>query len=94
VSAKVRLARRAVKDLDRVPDTTARRVVEALEHLAGDPDASERGVKALAGRRPWLRLRVGTYRILYRRAGKDILIARVVHRRELDQAIRTLPDPR
>lgn len=47
---------------------------------------------------PWHRLRIGDYRILYRAidrgeaADADVrwLVARVVHRRDLDRAISTL----
>ena len=41
-----------------------RRVSDALESLAAG--AENLDVKALAGRTPWLRLRVGDWRVLYR----------------------------
>jgi mRNA interferase RelE/StbE len=91
---EVRLSRRAVKDLDSLPRRAAARVVDALERLGDDPGSDALDTKALAGRRPWRRLRVGEYRILFRLAekGRVLLVARVVDRKELDRALGTLPD--
>jgi hypothetical protein len=56
-------------------------------------------IKALKGRDPWLRLRVGDYRILYRAftppskgvsARRGYLVARIVNRRDLDRASASL----
>ncbi len=55
-------------------------------------------IKPLAGAAPWHRLRVGDYRILYRPVEPDEgadpkarwLVARVVHRRDLERAVATL----
>jgi hypothetical protein len=64
-------------------------------------------VAAHEGAAPWLRLRVGDYRILYRpltgeelkavsrrrkrRAEAGYLVARIVHHRDLDRPVRALP---
>lgn len=92
--ASVRLSRRATKDLDAIPDKSATRILDALERLGKNPEGSARDVKALAGRKPWRRLRAGTYRVLFRIAqgGKVVLVGRVIDRKELERAIRTLPD--
>ena len=92
--AAVELSRRAVRDLDRLPKRTAARVADALERLGADPRASSLDVKALVGRRPWLRLRVGNHRVLFRISADQrvILVARVIDRRELEQAVASLPD--
>jgi hypothetical protein len=71
------------------------------------PPPDNLDVKPLEGHAPWLRLRVGVYRILYRplgpeelaavrqRRGRPVdlgyLVARVVHRRELERAVDALP---
>ncbi|MGH2591399.1 MAG: type II toxin-antitoxin system RelE family toxin, partial [Actinomycetota bacterium] len=65
---QVRLARRAVKDLDDLPKRAASRIADVLEELAVDPRSTAFDVKPLVGRRPWRRLRVGDYRVLYRPA--------------------------
>jgi hypothetical protein len=64
-------------------------------------------VKALEGAAPYLRLRVGDYRVIYRplepaelaaislqrerQSDLGFLVVRVVHRRELDRAVGSLP---
>jgi mRNA-degrading endonuclease RelE of RelBE toxin-antitoxin system len=91
------LSRRAERDLRRIgsgPDLT--RIREALEGLAGG--TTNLDVKPLAGVAPWHRLRVGDYRVLYRAvdpgeaADSDArwLVARIVHRRDLERAVSTL----
>jgi mRNA interferase RelE/StbE len=90
----VELSRRAVRDLDRLSKRAATRVADSLERLANDPRVSSLDVKALVGRRPWLRLRVGEHRVLFRISndGQVLLVARVVDRRDLDLAVASLPD--
>jgi mRNA-degrading endonuclease RelE of RelBE toxin-antitoxin system len=91
------LSRRAERDLRRIgsgADLT--RIREALVGLvAGAPNLD---IKPLAGAGPWHRLRVGDCRLLYRpvqpdeAVGSDArwLVARVVHRRDLERAVSTL----
>ncbi len=90
--AQVRLSRRAVKDLDGISAAQTRRTLDALERLAQDPAGSTLDVKPLVGRRPWRRLRIGDYRVLFRIDRSAFLIARVVYRRDLDRVVRTLAD--
>ncbi len=95
--SRIVLSRRAERDLRRVGRGEAlARLREALEGLA----VGEAGldVKPLAGSAPWHRLRVGDYRVLYRAVEPDdagdsdasFLVARVVHRRDLERAVTTL----
>lgn len=64
------------------------RVAQGLRSLAaGAPNVD---VKALEGRTPWLRLRTGEWRFLFRPAGERLWVERIVNRRDLEQAIRTL----
>lgn len=92
--AEVRLARKAVKDLDPLTDKATQRVVTALELLARDPESRSLDVKPLSGRKPWRRLRVGDHRVVFRlsKGGNVLLVARVVDRKYLERAISTLPD--
>ena len=92
--AEIRLSRRAVKDLDALPKRTAARVLGVLERLAEDPTSDRLDVKGLAGRRPWRRLRVGDYRILFKPVdrGRILLVARIIDRKELDRAVAALPE--
>lgn len=92
--AEVRLARRAVKDLDSLPAKSARKVIVDIEKLGADPNDPSLDVKALVGRRPWRRLRVGNYRVVFRLAeGKKVLlVGRIIDRKLLHEAVKTLPD--
>lgn len=94
---RIVLSRRAERDLRRIGRGEALvRVREALEALAVEEPNLD--VKLLAGSPPWHRLRVGDYRILYRSVEPDeavgsdagFLVARVVHRRDLERAVSTL----
>jgi mRNA-degrading endonuclease RelE of RelBE toxin-antitoxin system len=148
VAAHIELASKAKHDLKRLgPGPDRKAVTDALTvGLTAIPPPDNLDVKALQGALPWLRLRVGDYRILYRpltlfelqalelrtrsrirerkfrelmRDGKlqeltwressreleelldperpreypkvGFLVARIVHRRDLDRAVRTLP---
>jgi len=68
VAVQVELLHKAKNDLKRLgrgPDRKA--VIDALTvGLATIPPPGNLDVKALKGAAPWLRLRVGDYRILYR----------------------------
>jgi len=72
-------APRARRELDKLDDATASRVRRALERFA----SSGRGdVVKLAGREESYRLRVGTYRAVFRYRGDDAIeVLQVAHRR-------------
>jgi mRNA-degrading endonuclease RelE of RelBE toxin-antitoxin system len=136
VAVHVELSSRAIRDLKGLdPGHDRKAVIDALTvGLAAAPSPGNPGIKALKGAAPWLRLRVGDYRILYRpltqtelkareerlelmkwatsttsstriflgvgprrrprrrqRAEAGYLVARIVHRRVLERAVRTLP---
>lgn len=91
------LSRRAERDLRRIGrGEKLDRVREALEALAAG--GSDLDVRPLVGTAPWHRLRVGDFRLLYRQIepnetfdpGAGWLVARVVHRRDLERAVATL----
>jgi mRNA-degrading endonuclease RelE of RelBE toxin-antitoxin system len=132
-AAQIELMFKAKADLKRLgPGPDRKALIDALMvGLTSIPPPGNLDVKALKGAPPWLRLRVGDYRILYRpltpaelaelwgsktlrelaeqgkpqemvrlvrersrrsqqHAETGYLIARIVHRRELERAIRTL----
>jgi mRNA interferase RelE/StbE len=68
---------RAVKDLDALDRSAARRVLEKIRglenNLAGD-------VKRLTNFTPEYRLRVGDYRVLFEIEGDRVIIYRIKHR--------------
>jgi mRNA-degrading endonuclease RelE of RelBE toxin-antitoxin system len=86
---RVLLATRAARDLRRLgPGPELDRIEVALRRL-GDGEANL-DIKPLTGSAPWLRLRVGDWRILFRLADEVVLVARIIHRSELQHAVRTL----
>lgn len=100
----IELSKRALKDLRRIDHANRRRLLDLLEQdLAAEPQPPNLDVKPLVGRAPWLRLRRGDYRILYRplteaelrtlRAGEQtgFLVERIVDRGDLERATSTLP---
>ncbi len=94
----IEFASRAVKDLRRMDRPDRERMRVALEQLAAG--AQNLDIKALIGASPYLRLRTGDWRVLYRPftpqedpeapAHPGLLIARVVNRRDLVKAVSTL----
>jgi len=88
MSPRVRFSRRAAKDLDRLSSPDARRVRAALSRLA-IPLPRDLDVVPLVGHAPWLRLRVGDFRVLFLPEGapSTFLVVRVVNRRDLERAV-------
>ena len=101
MAARIELSRRAQRDLRDLRGTPdLRRALDGLDRLA--EGAENLDIKALQGAAPWLRLRVGDVRVIYRPLTADelqalpgsstagFLIARVVNRRDLDRAVESL----
>jgi mRNA-degrading endonuclease RelE of RelBE toxin-antitoxin system len=101
---RVELSKRALRDLRRIDHKSRRRLLDLLENdLAAEPQPANLDIKALTGRAPWLRLRRGEYRVLYRpltdgelqmlgaSEPAGFLIERVIDRGELERAASTLP---
>ena len=86
---RILLATRAARDLRRLgPGPELDRIAAALQCLGGGE--ANLDIRPLTGSAPWLRLRVGDWRILFRSTDDAILVARIIHRSELQQAVRTL----
>lgn len=94
----VQLTSRAERDLRQLERREREQIAAALRRLLDDqPNLDLRPIVGVPG---WWRLRVGDYRVLCRpmtqreleRAGysRGSLIARVVNRRELERAVRSL----
>jgi mRNA-degrading endonuclease RelE of RelBE toxin-antitoxin system len=97
---RVELSKRALRDLHRIDRSSRTRLLDLLEvDLATEPHPANIDVKPLSGRAaPWLRLRRGGYRVLYRpltehelralhapeRAG--FMVERIVDRGDLERA--------
>jgi mRNA interferase RelE/StbE len=73
--------RRAVKDIEHMDHATKRRIGQKLTRYAEDPyrHAEKISDSDLGS----FRFRVGDYRVIFDVEGKDIVILRVGHRREV-----------
>jgi len=76
------LPRSVQKELDRLPDEIANRILTRLSGLESDPRPAD--VKKLKGRPAW-RIRVGDYRVIYEIHDRvlQIIVITVGHRREI-----------
>lgn len=90
----VLLTRTAERDLAHVLRAELRRIRAALDDMADDASGD---VKPLVGARPWIRRRAGDWRIVYRHADPTqgepdgaYVVARIVNRRDLLAAVRSL----
>ena len=79
---QVLLSERAKKDLKKLDSTARQRIIDKLQLYAADPKALANQVKKLVGD-PFLRLRVGDYRVLFTEDGIIVHVARVGHRRDI-----------
>jgi mRNA-degrading endonuclease RelE of RelBE toxin-antitoxin system len=85
----ITISNRAKRDLRRIgPGPHRDQVTKGLKTLA--EGAANLDIKALDGHAPWLRLRIGDYRALYRPIEGGWWVERVVNRRDLEQALTTL----
>jgi mRNA interferase RelE/StbE len=83
---QLRFLGRAVDDLSRIDRARQKIIKEKLLILAEDPEALKNNIKRLKGDLEDLyRLRVGRYRIIFRKNGKElvILIVRIGHRKDV-----------
>lgn len=68
-------------DLRRIPPEPRRRIRDAIEsRLTTDPDRF--GVRLQGTLRPYWKLRVGDYRIVFWRAARTVGILAIVHRKD------------
>jgi mRNA interferase RelE/StbE len=82
MSYRVILPRSVQKELDRLPDEMALKILARFEQLETNPRPAD--VKKLKGRAAW-RIRVGDYRVIYEIYDRDvqIVVVTVGHRREI-----------
>ena len=79
---QVILSKSVRKELDRLPDDVASRILARLAGLETNPRPAD--VKKLKGRDAW-RIRVGDYRVIYEIQDRalQIIVITVGHRREI-----------
>ena len=98
---RLQFSKRAVKDIGRLDQRVADRMRKTLLALIADRPRSKLDVRPLVGRAPWIRPRVGEFRVLLRPLtpqevaslsidGPGFLVERVVNRRDLTAVVRDL----
>jgi len=88
---EVVLSPRAGEDLDALSPDTAIRIARKLRELESDPAPRGDTIKRLQGFSPSrYRLRVGDYRAVFLIEGGRVVVLRVIHRSELERAVRDL----
>ncbi|WHA41959.1 type II toxin-antitoxin system RelE family toxin [Agrobacterium larrymoorei] len=60
---KIAYSKSSIKVLRRLPANEAKRIISKIEQYASDPDSLANNVKALVGS-PYIRLRVGDWRVI------------------------------
>jgi hypothetical protein len=85
----VEISNRAKKDLRRIgPGVNRTHIASGLRDLADG--VANLAVKPVTGHPPWLELRIGDFRFLYRPIEDGWWVERIVNRKDLFEAIRTL----
>jgi mRNA interferase RelE/StbE len=82
---QVKFLKKAVNELKVIDPIWQNRIKEKITQLAENPSQLKNRIKPLKGKyKKFLRLRVGNYRIIFKRKDKEliILIIRVAHRSE------------
>ena len=87
-SFRIEVSATAEKQIRKLPRDDQLRVLRAIRPLAVEPNPP--GSRKVRGYDDVFRIRVGTYRVLYRIAGRRlvIIILKVGHRREIYRSLR------
>jgi len=87
-SYRIEVSATAEKQIRKLPRKDQIRVLRAIRPLATEPVPS--GARKVRGYEDVFRIRVGTYRILYRVEGRRLLIIilKIGHRREIYRSLR------
>ena len=83
---KLKFLGKALNDLKRIDRPYQKIIKEKLLILAENPEALKRNIKKLSGTKDnYYRLRVGSYRVIFKREEKKliIIIVRIGHRKEI-----------
>jgi mRNA interferase RelE/StbE len=85
------LTKSASDDLDAIPDKLRIQIISDIQSLTAWPFPSGIKIKKLKGFKPPLyRLRAGDFRVLYRIDITNIIVMRVIARKELEKIIKRI----
>ena len=74
------LNKKAEKDLEKLPFSVAKKILIEINQLKNFPNV--KNVKKLTNFSPSYRFRVGNYRVLFEVENNQIIIYRIVHRKD------------
>ncbi len=85
------LAPSAVRDLDRLDDKTVRKILGKLSTLENDPFPKGKLIRKIKGKKSvFYRLRIGKYRVFYFIEEREVVILKVIDKKDADKFIKTL----
>jgi len=90
---KIIYAKPVQKDVKGLEASRIDHLRKALQKLADNPFpniATGKIIKKLEMKKPTYRLRVGEYRIIYRIETQEIIVLRIIHRKELERELKKL----
>jgi mRNA-degrading endonuclease RelE of RelBE toxin-antitoxin system len=86
----IEISPRAFRDLGGLEKRAAKAVLDELEMLKATPWPTPPQVKKLAGFKTLYRLRTGNYRTIFEALGRNIVVLRVMDRKEMERALKNL----
>jgi len=90
LSYRMKVERRAFKQIRKLPRTDRTRLAKAILELEENPFPGGKKWKSLEDSGGLIRLRVGDYRVLYEVSGDEVYALAVIHRRDLTRWLRKL----
>ena len=82
---RLKVERRALKQLEKLPASHRERVIQAVLALQEEPFPPGKKWKRLKDTGGMIRLRVGDYRVLYDVLEEEVHVLLVIHRRDLER---------
>ena len=86
----VNLSNRSQSDLLALPKSVRNRILRGIRRLETNPFPHGKTIRQIQGMIGIFRLRIGDYRAIYQQTENRVEILRVIHRQELERALRTL----
>ena len=87
----LKLSPSATRDLDRLEDKVVRVILDELPALRDNPFPRGKRIKKIKGKKStFYRLRVDQYRVFYSLEGTEVIILRIIGKKDTDRFIKNL----
>jgi mRNA-degrading endonuclease RelE of RelBE toxin-antitoxin system len=90
MSLTIELSPRAFRDLSSLEKHNAKEILNDLELLKIRPWPPAPKIKKLSGYKNLYRLRIGQYRAIYEAGEKNVIVHRIIDRKELERILKNL----